>query len=239
MRNGVTHLFVPGPTNVPEPVRCAMNVPMQDHRAPDFPELTLPLFTDLKTVFGNESGRVFIYPSSGTGAWEAAISNTLNRGDRVLMSRFGQFSQLWADMAQRLGLDVICIDREWGEGVPLQEYELHLREDKTIRAVFVTHNETATGVTSDVLGVRQVMDATGSDALLHQPGRLGIIGRSGTLGYEAASQLKALGVGVPTSVGIGAQDKVEMLTTAGITMAPDPSTVARVLAERDLMPSPA
>lgn len=170
MRNGVTHLFVPGPTNVPEPVRRAMNVPMQDHRAPDFPELTLPLFAGLKTVFGNESGRVFIYPSSGTGAWEAAISNTLNRGDRVLMSRFGQFSQLWAEMAQRLGLDVSCVDREWGEGVPLQEYEDHLRKDPTIRAVFVTHNETSTGVTSDVRAVRQLMDAAGSDALLFVDG---------------------------------------------------------------------
>lgn len=170
MKTGVTHLFVPGPTNVPEPVRRAMNVPMQDHRAPDFPELAVPLFTDLKTVFGNGSGRVFIYPSSGTGAWEAAISNTLNPGDRVLMSRFGQFSQLWADMAQRLGLDVICIDREWGEGVPLQDYEHQLRNDPTIRAVFVTHNETATGVTSDVLAVRQLMDAAGSEALLFVDG---------------------------------------------------------------------
>ncbi len=167
MRNGVTHLFVPGPTNVPEAVRRAMNVPQQDHRAPDFPELMLPLFADLKRIFGNESGRVFMYPSSGTGAWEAAISNTLNRGDRVLMSRFGQFSLLWADMAQRLGLDVICIDREWGEGVPLAEYERSLAADPSIKGVFATHNETATGVTSDIAGVRRVMDATGSNALLY------------------------------------------------------------------------
>ncbi|MGH4022938.1 MAG: aminotransferase class V-fold PLP-dependent enzyme [Pseudonocardiaceae bacterium] len=170
MKTGLTHLFIPGPTNIPEAVRCAMNVPMQDHRAPDFPELTLPLFAGLKKVFGNESGRVFIYPSSGTGAWEAAITNTLNRGDRVLMSRFGQFSHLWADMAQRLGLDVICVDVEWGAGVPLHEYERHLAEDRTIKAVFACHNETATGVTSDVAGVRRVMDATGSDALLFVDG---------------------------------------------------------------------
>ncbi|MDQ3762809.1 MAG: aminotransferase class V-fold PLP-dependent enzyme [Actinomycetota bacterium] len=166
MPSGPVHLYVPGPTNVPDAVRRAMNVPQQDHRAPDFPELTLPLFADLKKVFANETGRVFMYPSSGTGAWEAAISNTLNRGDRVLMSRFGQFSYLWADMAQRLGLDVICIDREWGEGVPLEDYAYHLTEDKTIRGVFACHNETATGVTSDIAGVRQVMDAAGSDALL-------------------------------------------------------------------------
>ena len=166
MPNGPVHLYVPGPTNVPDAVRRAMNVPQQDHRAPDFPELTLPLFADLKKVFANETGRVFMYPSSGTGAWEAAISNTLNRGDRVLMSRFGQFSHLWAEMARRLGLDVICVDREWGEGVPLEDYARHLTEDKAIKGVFACHNETATGVTSDIAGVRRVMDEAGSDALL-------------------------------------------------------------------------
>ncbi|MGB6164416.1 MAG: aminotransferase class V-fold PLP-dependent enzyme [Pseudonocardiaceae bacterium] len=166
MPNGPLHLFIPGPTNVPDAVRRAMNVPMQDHRAPDFPELTLPLFADLKKIFANETGRVFLYPSSGTGAWEAAISNTLNRGDRVLMSRFGQFSDLWASMAKRLGLDVVCVDREWGEGVPLEDYARHLAQDNTIRGVFACHNETATGVTSDIAGVRAVMDAAGSDALL-------------------------------------------------------------------------
>jgi alanine-glyoxylate transaminase/serine-glyoxylate transaminase/serine-pyruvate transaminase len=166
MRTGVTHLFIPGPTNVPDAVRRAMNVPMEDHRAPDFPELTRGLFQDLKRVFANESGRVFLYPSSGTGAWEAAITNTLRRGDRVLMSRFGQFSHLWVDMATRLGLDVLCCDVPWGEGVPLEQYAEHLRRDPSIRAVFVTHNETATGVTSDVAEVRRVMDDAGSDALL-------------------------------------------------------------------------
>ena len=170
MLNGVTHLFVPGPTNVPEAVRRAMTAPMQDHRAPDFPALTLPIFADLKKVLGNESGRVFIYPSSGTGAWEAAISNTLNRGDRVLMSRFGQFSHLWVDMAKRLGLDVICVDVEWGAGVPLAEYARHLTEDPSIKAVFATHNETSTGVTSDIQPIRRIMDATGSDAMLYVDG---------------------------------------------------------------------
>lgn len=147
-----------------------MNVPMQDHRAPDFPELTLPLFQDLKTVLKNETGRVFMFPSSGTGAWEAAISNTLDRGDRVLMSRFGQFSDLWVDMAERLGLDVICVDVEWGKGVPVAEYERHLAEDRSIKAVFATHNETATGVASDVAAIRRVMDAHDSDAMLYVDG---------------------------------------------------------------------
>lgn len=166
----MTHLFIPGPTNVPEPVRRAMNVPMEDQRSLDFPALTLPLFADLKSIFGNQSGRVFIYPSSGTGAWEAGISNTLGRGDRVLMSRFGQFSHLWVDMAQRLGLDVVCIDVEWGEGVPVDRYQRCLESDPSIKAVFVTHNETATGVTSDVAPVRHAMDSAGSDALLFVDG---------------------------------------------------------------------
>lgn len=170
MKNGSTHLFIPGPTNIPEAVRRAMNVPMEDQRAPDFPDLTLPLFADLKQVFGLSSGRVFMYPSSGTGAWEAAITNTLNCGDRVLMSRFGQFSHLWVDMAQRLGLDVVCLDVKWGAGVPVTEYRRHLEQDPSIKAVFVTHNETATGVMSDVPAVRRAMDESGSTALLFVDG---------------------------------------------------------------------
>lgn len=170
MAHGMTHLFVPGPTNVPEVVRRALNVPMEDHRAPDFPALTSGLFRDLKLLLRNVTGRVLLYPSSGTGAWEAAISNTLDRGDRVLMSRFGQFSHLWVDMAKRLGLDVVCIDVEWGAGVPVDEYERQLAADPSIKAVFVTHNETATGVTSHVAGVRRAMDAAASDALLFVDG---------------------------------------------------------------------
>jgi len=170
VQHGITHLFIPGPTTIPDAVRRAMNVPMQDHRAPDLPELTRPLFTGLKKLLANETGRVFLYPASGTGAWEAAITNTLNPGDRVLMSRFGQFSHLWVDMARRLGLDVVCIDVEWGDGVPLEQYQHHLTEDKSIKAVFATHNETSTGVTSDIAGVRAALDAAGSAALLFVDG---------------------------------------------------------------------
>ena len=124
------HLFIPGPTNIPEPVRKAMNLRMEDMRAPDFPKFTLPLFEDLKKVFKMKDGRVFLFPSSGTGAWESAISNTLNAGDKVLMSRFGQFSLLWVDMAERLGLDVNVIDVEWGEGVPVEKYAEILAADQ-------------------------------------------------------------------------------------------------------------
>jgi alanine-glyoxylate transaminase/serine-glyoxylate transaminase/serine-pyruvate transaminase len=171
-KTGLTHLFIPGPTNVPEAVRQAMNVPMQDMRAADFGRLTLPLFEGLKRVFKTESGRVFIYPSSGTGAWEAAITNTLNPGDKVLMSRFGQFSHLWVDMAERMGLQPEVLDVPWGAGVPVEDYAQRLAADKThdIKAVFVTHNETATGVISDVAGVRAALDACGHPALLFVDG---------------------------------------------------------------------
>lgn len=169
---GFQHLFIPGPTNIPERVRQAMNVPMRDMRAPDFGELTLPIFEGLKKAYKLSKGRVFIYPSSGTGAWEAAISNTLNVGDKVVMSHFGQFSMLWVDMAQRLGLDVDAIDVEWGKGVPLDEYEKRIAADTghEIKAVFATHNETATGVTSDVKGVRDLLDAHNHPALLFVDG---------------------------------------------------------------------
>ncbi|ETX27081.1 aminotransferase class V-fold PLP-dependent enzyme [Roseivivax isoporae] len=165
---GYKHLFIPGPTNIPEEVRMAMNVAMQDMRAPDFPNLTKPIFEKVQKVFRNTTGRVFLYPSSGTGAWEAAIQNTLSPGDKVLMSRFGQFSNLWVDMAQRLGLDVDVIDCAWGEGVPVEAYAEKLKADKThdYKAVFATHNETATGVTSDIAGVRRALDDANHPALL-------------------------------------------------------------------------
>ncbi|WP_350335890.1 aminotransferase class V-fold PLP-dependent enzyme [Coralliovum pocilloporae] len=170
--SGYTHLFIPGPTNIPEKVRQAMNLPMEDMRSPEFPKFTKPLFEDLKKVFKTETGRVFIYPSSGTGAWEAAITNTLNPGDRVLMSRFGQFSHLWVDMAERMGLEVDVIDVEWGQGVPVEEYAKRLEADTdgTIKAVFCCHNETATGVTSDIAAVRKALDDAYHDALLFVDG---------------------------------------------------------------------
>ncbi|CAN7666312.1 aminotransferase class V-fold PLP-dependent enzyme [Mesorhizobium amorphae] len=169
---GFTHLFIPGPTNIPEQVRQAMNLPMEDMRATSFPDLTLPLFEDIKRVFKNETGRVFIYPSSGTGAWEAAMTNVLSPGDRVLMSRFGQFSHLWVDMAERLGFEVDVIDCEWGTGVPLELYAERLKADKAhrIKAIFCTQNETATGVTSDVAGCRAILDDANHPALLFVDG---------------------------------------------------------------------
>ena len=172
MRTGINHLFIPGPTNVPEAVRQAMNVPMQDHRAHDYGAENLTIFRDLKTLFRTTDGHVLVFPSSGTGAWEAAITNTLSPGDRVLMARHGQFSVLWAQMAERLGLKVDLIDLPWGAGAPLKAFADLLRADATgsIKAVFVTHNETATGVTSDVAALRRMMDDAQHDALLFVDG---------------------------------------------------------------------
>jgi len=168
MKTGYNALFIPGPTNMPMRVRRAMDVSLEDMRAPDFPELVTPLLEDVRKVFKSETGQVFIFPGTGTGGWESGISNTLSPGDKVLMSRFGQFSHLWTDMCERFGLDVHCIDVEWGEGVPLEEYERVLKADTRheIKAVFACQNETATGVTSDIAGVRRALDAANHPALL-------------------------------------------------------------------------
>jgi len=168
MSNTRNSLFIPGPTNVPEAVRRAIDIPMEDMRAPDFPEFTLPLFEDLKKVFQTETGRVFVFPGTGTGGWEAAVTNTLNAGDKVLMSIYGQFSHLWADLCRRHGLDVQAVETPWGEGVPVDRYAEILADDTyhEIKAVFVCHNETATGVTSDVAAVRNALDDAQHPALL-------------------------------------------------------------------------
>ncbi len=165
---GTRGLFIPGPTNVPQAVRLAMDIAMEDQRAPDLPSFTLPLFEDVKKVFKSRDGQVFLFPASGTGGWEAAMLNTLNPGDKVLIARFGQFSLLWADMCQRLGLEVDVVDVPWGEGVPVEIFADKLKADRahSYKAVLVTHNETATGVTSDVAAVRKAMDAAHHPALL-------------------------------------------------------------------------
>src|SRR3954471_9574377 len=165
---GRNFLFVPGPTNVPDRVLRAMHRAMEDHRSSDFPSLAAPIFEDLKKVFKTTSGQAFLFPASGTGAWEASLSNTLSPGDKVLAARFGMFSHLWIDMAQRLGLQVDILDAEWGEGAPIERYAEALAQDNNhqIKAVLFTHNETATGVTSDVAGIRRALSETRHPALL-------------------------------------------------------------------------
>ncbi len=226
MQTGQTHLFIPGPTNVPEAVRQSMNVPMQDMRAPDFGDLTLGLFSDLKPIFGTETGTVMIFPGSGTAAWEAAITNTLNPGDKVLMARFGQFSTLWVEMAERLGLDVEVIDVPWGEGVPQTAFARRLEADvkDEIKAVFVTHNETATGVTSDVAAVRRSLDAAYHDALLFVDGVSSVASidfRMDEWGIDLAVTGSQKGLMLPAGIGILAvsEKALEASKTATIRRA--------------------
>jgi len=168
MKTGFNALFIPGPTNMPFQIRQAMDIALEDMRAPDFPGFIKPLLDDTRKVFKSETGQAFIFPGSGTGGWESAISNTLSPGDKVLMSRFGQFSHLWVDMCERFGLDVQALDVDWGKGVPADEYEAILKADTEhkIKAVFACQNETATGVASDIGAVRRAMDAAGHPALL-------------------------------------------------------------------------
>ena len=161
-------VFIPGPTNIPEAIRKACDMPTIDHRSPLFATILHPALDGVRAVLKQERGETFIFPASGTGGWEAALTNTLNPGDGVLAARNGMFSHKWIDMCQRFGLDVHIVDVEWGEGLPVAQFEQILREDKggKIKAVLATHNETATGVVSDIAGLRAAMDAAGHGALL-------------------------------------------------------------------------
>jgi alanine-glyoxylate transaminase / serine-glyoxylate transaminase / serine-pyruvate transaminase len=168
MAAGRNFLFVPGPTNVPERVLRAMVISQEDHRSPVFPELALACLKGLRPIFKTTTGTPFIFPSSGTGCWEAALTNCLSTGDKVLVARFGQFSHLWVDMCERLGYEVEVLETAWGEGAPIERYLASLSADKQhkIKAVLVCQNETATGVTSDVAALRQAMDSVKHPALL-------------------------------------------------------------------------
>ncbi|HWD05446.1 MAG TPA: aminotransferase class V-fold PLP-dependent enzyme [Amycolatopsis sp.] len=165
--SGRHFLQIPGPTNVPDRVLRAMAQPTIDHRGPEFAELALDVLHRVRPVFGT-SGPVVIYPSSGTGAWEAALVNTLSPGDRVLAFETGHFASLWRDMAERLGLVVDFVPGDWRHGVDPAVVSERLAADTRhdIAAVMVVHNETSTGVTSRVPEVRAAMDETGHPALL-------------------------------------------------------------------------
>ena len=161
-------VFIPGPTNIPDRLLNAMHVQTRDHRAPDFVDTFAPVLEDTKAVFGTTRGQVLMFPASGTGGWEAAITNTLSPGDAVLVARYGMFSHRWIDMCERHGLDVRVVDCEWGEGAPAERFGEILGEDAghAIKAVLVTHNETATGVRSDIGAVRGAMDGASHPAML-------------------------------------------------------------------------
>ena len=160
-------LQIPGPTNVPDRILRAMDMPTIDHRGPEFQKLGRRVLSGIKTIF-KCSGPVVIYPASGTGAWEAALVNALSPGDRVLMVETGHFATLWKTMATRLGIEPEFISTDWRTGAPADAIEARLREDRThdIKAVCVVHNETSTGCASRIDEVRRAIDAAGHPALL-------------------------------------------------------------------------
>jgi alanine-glyoxylate transaminase/serine-glyoxylate transaminase/serine-pyruvate transaminase len=165
--SGRHFLQIPGPTNVPDRILRAIDRPTIDHRGPDFGRLGRQVLDGLRAVF-KTAGPVIIYPSSGTGAWEAALVNTLSPGDRVLMYETGHFASLWHGMAKRLGLQPEAIAGDWRHGVDPALIEARLAEDRghAIKAVCVVHNETSTGVTSRIAEVRRAIDRAGHPALL-------------------------------------------------------------------------
>jgi alanine-glyoxylate transaminase/serine-glyoxylate transaminase/serine-pyruvate transaminase len=167
-RAGRHFLQIPGPTNVPDRVLRAIDFPTMDHRGPDFALLGKEVLANLKRVFKSTQGEVVIYPASGTGAWEAALVNTLSAGDRVLMYETGHFATLWQKMAAKLGLEVDFMPGDWRRGADPEAIEKKLRADtdKRIKAVCVVHNETSTGVTSRIPEVRKAIDAAKHPALL-------------------------------------------------------------------------
>ena len=166
-RAGRHFLQIPGPTNVPDRVLRAIDAATIDHRGPEFGELGKAVLAGMRRVFKTTAGEVVIYPASGTGAWEAALVNTLSPGDRVLMAETGHFATLWQKMAARLGLDVEFLPGDWRHGVDPEAVEKRLRADaqKRLKAVCVVHNETSTGVTSRIGEARRAIDAAGHPAL--------------------------------------------------------------------------
>jgi alanine-glyoxylate transaminase/serine-glyoxylate transaminase/serine-pyruvate transaminase len=174
-------LQIPGPTNTPERVLRAMAAPTIDHRGPEFAKLGREIFDALKPVFGT-TRPVVIYPSSGTGAWEAALVNTLSPGDRVLCFETGHFAALWQKMARDLGLEVEFVPGDWRHGVDPQAVADKLSADTEpeIKAVLIVHNETSTGVTSRIPEIRAAIDSTRHPALL----LVDTISSLGSIAYE-------------------------------------------------------
>ncbi|MFT5743637.1 MAG: alanine-glyoxylate transaminase/serine-glyoxylate transaminase/serine-pyruvate transaminase [Paracoccaceae bacterium] len=165
-------VFIPGPTNMPEAIRQACYMPTIDHRSPLFGKILHPVLDGVRKVLKSKDAHIFVFPSTGTGGWETALSNCLDAGDKVLAARNGMFSHRWIDMCQRHGLDVQVVETTWGHGLPAAEYETILKADKNhdIKVVLATHNETATGVKSDIAAVRRALDAANHPAMLFVDG---------------------------------------------------------------------
>ena len=216
-------VFIPGPTNMPEAIRQACYMPTIDHRSPVFGKILHPCLNGVRKVLKSESAHIFIFPSTGTGGWETALTNTLSAGDNILAARNGMFSHRWIDMCQRHGLEVQVVETPWGHGVPADRYEDILKADTghLIKAVLATHNETATGVKSDITAVRRALDAAGHPAMLFVDG-VSSIGsmdfRFDEWGVDVAVTGSQKGFMLPAGLGIvGFSDRaMEATKTAGL-----------------------
>ncbi|KAL6776409.1 SGA1 [Auxenochlorella protothecoides x Auxenochlorella symbiontica] len=215
---GRNHLFVPGPVNIHDDVLRAMSVQSQNHRDAWFAPFFKELLASVKPVFGTTAATPFIFPGTGTGGWEAALSNTLSPGDRVVTFRYGMFSHLWIDMMQRLGLEVEVVEGRWGDGAYEDKLADLLEKDtsKGIKAVCVVHNETATGVTSDIGRIRETLDAASHPALLMVDG----VSSVGALPFKFDDWKVDVAV-------TGSQKALSLPTGLGIVAASDKALDAR------------
>ncbi|KAL1216925.1 Serine--glyoxylate aminotransferase [Cardamine amara subsp. amara] len=204
---GRHHLFVPGPVNIPEPVIRAMNRNNEDYRSPAIPALTKTLLEDVKKIFKTTSGTPFMFPTTGTGAWESALTNTLSPGDRIVSFLIGQFSLLWIDQQKRLNFKVDVVESDWGQGANLQVLASKLSQDEkhSIKAICIVHNETATGVTNDISAVRTLLDHYKHPALLLVDGVSSICAldfRMDEWGVDVALTGSQKALSLPTGLGI-------------------------------------
>uniref|UniRef100_A0A803QIT8 Aminotransferase class V domain-containing protein n=1 Tax=Cannabis sativa TaxID=3483 RepID=A0A803QIT8_CANSA len=204
---GRNHLFVPGPVNIPESVLRAMNRNNEDYRSPAIPAMTKALLEDVKKIFKTTSGTPFMIPTTGTGAWESALTNTLSPGDRIVSFLIGQFSLLWIDQQQRLKFNVDVVESDWGCGADLEVLESKLAADSshTIKAICIVHNETATGVTNDLSKVRKLLDDYRHPALLLVDGVSSICAldfRMDEWGVDVALTGSQKALSLPTGMGI-------------------------------------
>ncbi|EFJ15151.1 hypothetical protein SELMODRAFT_228964 [Selaginella moellendorffii] len=204
---GRNHLFVPGPTNVPEKVIQAFSRGNEDHRSPAFATLSKSVLDGVKDLFKTKTATSFIFPTTGTGAWESALTNTLSPGDKIVSFRLGQFSLLWIDQMQRLKFNVDVVDCEWGAGADLNILNAKLAMDYNheIKAICIVHNETSTGVTNSIPSIRALLDKHKHPALLLVDGvsSIGAIEfKMDEWGVDVALTGSQKALGLPTGLGI-------------------------------------
>lgn len=204
---GRNHLFVPGPVNVPEQVVRAMSRNNEDYRSPAMPKISKSVLEDVKRIFKTTSATSFIIPTTGTGAWESTLTNTLSPRDKIVSFLLGQFSLLWIDQMKRLNFDVDVVDCEWGTGVDLAQLRAKLQADSRheIKAICLVHNETSTGVTSNLAAVRSLLDACRHPALFLVDGvsSIGALDfRMDEWGVDVALTGSQKALSMPTGLGI-------------------------------------